>query len=319
MSASIPRDHARVLVLDFYLPRLAAGYLRPRFWPTWALLGLLRLCAPLPLRASRAIGTGLGWLFLLANRKRRRIARTNLRLCFPGLDARARERLLRRHFVATGRSYADLGFLAWAPPARVEHKVRIAGLEHLHTQQGRALVLLTPHCLGLNFGGVLARYHGLFSMYKPPRDPVLDWFLNKGRVRFGCQLLARARGMRPVVRALQQRLAFYYMPDEDFGPEHSVFAPFFGVPTATLPTLGRLAALTEAVVLPVFVRLLPRGEGYALELQAPLEGFPSGDRVQDTTRMNEVLERGIRQMPEQYMWTFKIFRTRPNAGPSPYD
>jgi lauroyl/myristoyl acyltransferase len=305
---------------EFYTLRLDASYLRLRHWSTWLLLVLLRACAPLPLRASRAVGALLGWSFFLVNAKRRRIARVNLRLCFPELAARQRRALLRRHFVATGRSYADLGFLAWAPPARIERKLRVLGLEHLHAVQERGgrVILLVPHCLGVNFGSIVAKHYPVFSMFKPPRDPLLSWFLNKGRMRFGARLLTRKQGMRPVLRGLRQGMAFYYIPDEDFGPKRSVFAPFFGIPTATLPTLARLAAIADAVVIPLFVRMLPGGEGYELLLSAPLPDFPSDDPVVDATRMNRVLETSIREVPEQYMWTLKLFKTRPGNVASPY-
>lgn len=320
MNVLISGAEARNISPPFYSLRLERGYLHPRWWPTWLLLALLRACVPLPLWGLRGVGAALGWSFLVLNRQRRRIARTNLRLCFPELDARARARMLRRHFLATGQSYADLAFLAWAPAARIDRKVHVSGLEHLRTARERAptLILLGAHFVGLNFGVLLAQYEPMFSMYKPPRDPVLDWFLNSGRVRFGCRLLARARGMRPVVRALRQGRTFYYIPDEDFGPTRSVFAPFFGVPTATLPTLGRLAALTQAAVVPLFVRLLPGAQGYALEVQPPLTEFPSGDPMRDAARMNQVLEQGIRKTPEQYMWTFRFFKTRPDNASSPY-
>ena len=305
---------------EFYTLRLDPAYLRLRYWSTWLLLALLRGCAPLPLRASRAVGALLGWSFFLVNGKRRRIARVNLRLCFPELSTRQRRSLLRRHFVMTGKSYADLGFLAWAAPARIERKIRVLGLEHLRIVQRRGgrVILLVPHCLGVNFGSIIAKHYPVFSMFKPPRDALLNWFINKGRMRFGARLLARKQGMRPVLRALHQGMAFYYIPDEDFGPERSVFAPFFGIPTATLPTLARLAAIADAVVVPLFVRMLPDGEGYEMSLGGPLQDFPSEDPVQDAARMNQVLEASIRQVPEQYMWTLKLFKTRPGNVPSPY-
>ncbi len=82
--------------------------------------------------------------------------------------------------------------------------------------------------------------------------------------------------------------------------------------------MGRLAALGDAAVIPYFTRLLPGGAGYELVLKPALAGFPSGDRIKDAARMNEVLEEGIREMPEQYMWTFRLFKTRPDNAPSPY-
>ena len=306
--------------LGFYTIRLAPAFAHPRYWPTWLLLALLRACVPLSLRTARTVGALLGWAFFLVNGKRRRIARLNLRLCFPELNSGRRAVLLRKHFLMTGRSYADLAFLAWASTARIERKIRVLGLEHLRgqTAHGGRVILLVPHCLGVNLGGVLAGDHPMFSIFKPQRNALLDWFLNKARMRFGCQLLARKQGMRPVVRALNQGMAFYYIPDEDFGPERSVFAPFFGVRAATLPTLGRLAKLADAAVIPLFVRMLPGNAGAEVVLKPPLQDFPSGDRVNDAMRMNEALEESIREIPEQYMWTFKLFKTRPDNAPSPY-
>ncbi len=320
-----PREETRRAVqanrqVDFYALQRGRGYLHPRNWPTWAALGLLRLSVFFPLAVCRWFGACYGLLFYLFNRKRRRIARINLRMCFPHIDEKGRRRLLRRHFVLTGRSYADLAFLAWASKRRIERKTRIIGSENLRAQlaAGRNVILLAPHCVGINFGTILAKESDQFSIFKPPRNAVLSWFLNKGRMRFGCRLLLRSQGMRPVVRALQQRMVFYYIPDEDFGLARSVFVPFLGVQTATLTTLGRLAALGDAAVIPYFTRLLPGGAGYELVLKPALAGFPSGDRIKDAARMNEVLEEGIREMPEQYMWTFRLFKTRPDNAPSPY-
>ncbi len=270
---------------------------------------------------ARAFGTLLGLLLWLGNAKRRHIAQVNLALCFPQLTARHRARLLRRHYYAAGRAYVDLGYLVWAPAARIRRKVRVRGLEHYRAPAavGRNIILLVPHCVGVNFGGAaIATYHPIFSMFKPARHPLANWLLNRARMRFGAKLIARHQGLRPVVRALKTGMAFYYLPDEDFGPRHSVFAPFFGVPAATLTTLGRLARTTNAVVVPCFTRLLPGGKGYEVIFRSALEGFPSGDEEADAARMNRALEEGIRLAPEQYLWTFKLFKTRPHGAPSPY-
>lgn len=291
----------------------------PRYWPSWLWLFLLRLIALLPLSWSRAFGAALGLLLMISNKKRRNIARINIEMCFPRLSLRERERLLRRHFVVSGQSYFDLGYLAWASERRILRKTHIRGLEQYQDLRGRNIILLAPHCVGMNFGGaVIARSRAQFSMVKLQRNPVVNGLLNRGRMRFGCFLLARQQGLRPVIRGLKQGLAFYYLPDEDFGARQSVFVPFFGVPTATLTTLGRLARLTNALVVPCFTRLLPGGRGYEVILKPPLDDFPHGDRVHDAARMNAVIEEGLRHMPEQYLWTFKIFKTRPGHTPPPY-
>ena len=317
--ARAPKSKSEDRSLSFLTLKLSQHSIAPRYWPTWLWLLCLRFTALLPLAWSRALGAGLGWLMMVTNKKRRRIARINLEMCFPKLSLREREHLLRRHFIVSGQSYFDLAYLAWASERRILRKTHIRGLEHYHDLRGRNIILLAPHCVGMNFGGsVIARSRAQFSMVKLQGNPLVNWLLNRGRMRFGCFLLARQQGLRPVVRGLKQGLAFYYLPDEDFGQRQSVFAPFFGVPTATLTTLGRLAQLTNALVVPCFTRLLPGGRGYEVILKPPLEDFPNGDRTRDAARMNAVIEEGLRPMPEQYLWTFKLFKTRPGQAPSPY-
>ncbi|MBI3897540.1 MAG: lipid A biosynthesis acyltransferase [Gammaproteobacteria bacterium] len=318
---SVIRKTAAGRAIAFHRLRLRRAHFAPRHWGMWLVVLFLGGIALLPLIVSRALGALFGWLMYLANAKRRRIARVNLRLCFPEKSERQRRRLLRRHYRVYGQSFTDLGHLAWNSRKRLKRMVRFRGIQHYRDQlrQGRHVILLVPHCVGMNLGGaVLSAEHATFSMYKPQRNAVVNWFINRGRMRFGAELLGRQQGLRPVVHGLQQGRVFYYLPDEDFGPKHSVFAPFFGVSTATLPTLGRLTGMTDAVVIPCFARLLPWGRGYEVVLYPPLADFPTGNALEDATHMNQALEVGIRAMPEQYLWTFKLFKTRPKGAPSPY-
>jgi lauroyl/myristoyl acyltransferase len=305
--------------IAWYRLRLGRWAFAPRYWGSWAALAFLFVLAALPLRVSRAVGAALGLLLYAANAKRRAIARVNIALCFPELSERERRRFLRRHYVASGQAYTDLGLLAFGARQRVLGAARVHGLKpYLQlAREGRPIILLAPHLVGMNFGGaVVSSHHVTFSMYKSQRNRLINWFLNRGRMRFAARLLARDQGLRPVLRALKDGLAFYYLPDEDFGPANSVFAPFFGVPTATLATLGRLADSADAAVVPCFACITPRG--YDVHLLPPLENFPSGDRVRDAARMNQAMEAGIRLAPEQYLWTFKLFRTRPAGEPALY-
>lgn len=307
--------------VSFYRPELRAAHFAPSYWGTWAGLLLLSALAPLPLLVTRGVGTFLGAIMFLVNGKRRRIARTNLRLCFPEFSADARARLLRRHFIVYGQSVSDTAHLVWSSRRRLQRMTRWRGLDSYRqlVRGGRHVILLVPHLVGMNFSGaLLSREHSTFSLVKPLRNDVMNWFLHRARTRFGAVLLTRGQGLLPVIRALQRGLTFYYLPDEDLGPRHSVFAPFFGVATATLSTLGRIANMGDAAVIPCFVRLLPWGRGYEVVLEPPLAAFPTGSESDDASRMNRAIEAGVRAMPEQYFWTFKLFKTRPAGEPSPY-
>lgn len=293
----------------------------PRYWGTWSLLAFMRLLSLLPLPVGHAAGNLLGLLLWAANRKRRRIAAVNLALCFPDLDRRRRRRLLWRHYCASAKGMLDLGHVWWRGPGWFDRHVRVRGREHLDAlrDSGRPVILLTGHFAGMDLGGImLSRLYPVVSIMKQIKNPLLNHFLWRGRVRFDGRLYVRDQGLRPVLREIRQGRMCYYIPDEDFGAREAVFAPFFGVPAATLGVLGRMAAVTGAAVVPAFCRQRPWGRGYEVLLDPPLADFPSGDVEADTRRMNAALEAGVRRMPAQYLWTFKLFRTRPAGEPDPY-
>jgi KDO2-lipid IV(A) lauroyltransferase len=102
---------------------------------------------------------------------------------------------------------------------------------------------------------------------------------------------------------------FHYSPDMDYGPKESIFVPFFGVQTATITGLARLAKVTRATVIPVVTRM--EAGGYVCRVGEPLTDFPSGDDVADATRMNAFIEAEALKSPEQYYWLHKRFKTRP--------
>lgn len=292
----------------------------PRQWAAWFGLGLLRVLAALPVRWRMGLGAALGSLYFHISRKRRRIALVNIRLCFPEWDDAQRQALAHAHFRAAMRAALDFPWWWWASEAELVARVRVRGAEHYRQAcaDGRNVILLAFHNVALEAGIMINYYFPHVAVVKPIRNPVVDWFLTRGRTRFGGRIFDRATGIRPVIRAVQEGSGLYYLPDEDLGLRDSVFAPFFGVPAASLATLGRLASLCNAVVLPCFARMIDEGSSYEIDLHPPLADFPTGDPLADTCRMNAAIEEGIRMAPEQYWWTSKRFRCRPDGAPSPY-
>ena len=104
---------------------------------------------------------------------------------------------------------------------------------------------------------------------------------------------------------------------EDLPQGKTVFAPFFGIETATLSVVSRLSNLIGAKIFPTFTRRLSTGN-YEIDIQPCLEEFPTGDHIMDARRINEVFEAGIRVVPDQYLWTMQWFRNRPDGSRSPY-
>ncbi|MEN9491934.1 MAG: hypothetical protein RJA63_2383 [Pseudomonadota bacterium] len=269
----------------------------------------------LPLPVQAVCGWLLAQLLYLAVVPRRRVVLTNLRLCFPSMSAAARGRLARRIVVAVTRSMLERGVIWWASESRIRKLVELRGVEKIRAlhAEGRAVVMLVPHFVGLDMAGSrMAMEMDCVSMYSAQNNKVLENMLLHGRLRFGKQaLLSRQDGIRGAVRALKAGRPFYYLPDLDFGPKESVFVPFFGVQTATVPGLPRIARLANAVVVPLIVRMKPRGQGYLAEFGEPWADFPGDDPVADTARMNAYIEVEVRKTPEQYYWVHKRFKTRP--------
>jgi KDO2-lipid IV(A) lauroyltransferase len=274
---------------------------------------VLRLLHRLPPSLQAGVGAGIGALYRGLDRKRWRITLTNLGLCFPQLPQAERERIARGHFRALGRSVVDHGVLWWGSQEQVERFVRLEGLEHWQAVCGRPVILLAPHFVGLDMGGIrFSVDFQVVSMYSRQKNRRVDELLLHGRTRFGkSRLWCREDGLRPLVKALKERLAFYYLPDQDLGARDSVFVPFFGVKAATVTALPRLAKLGDAVVLPLVTRQLAPGEGYAARFYPAWEDFPSGDLEADVRRMNAFIEERVREMPEQYWWLHRRFKTRP--------
>jgi len=259
------------------------------------------------------IGKVVGMLAYALVSDRRRTARTNLKRCFPALTPRQRERLVRQHFRCFGRAILEAGIGWWGSSQRLQKTVRIEGREHVDALRDAAFICFAPHFVGLELAGarVTMDYRGV-AVYVHQKDPYVDAFLKRKRERFeGTRMIARQEGVKAILRALRSGQALQLSPDMDLGARDAVFVPFFGVPTATVTALSRIARLTRAHVVPLVVRQLPGAGGYVARFYPAWEDYPGGSVEQDTRRMNAFIEERVREMPEQYLWTHRRFKTRP--------
>ena len=277
------------------------------------IFALMWLAHFLPLAVLARLGGWVGTIVYWLIPERRMVARVNLARCFPQMPEAERERLARAHFRAFCRSFVEHGLLWWAPRSRIERLIRIEGLEHLHALRGQRVILFAPHFVGLDAGGTRLSCEGdMASMFANQKDPRFGALLRKGRSRFGDQrLISRQEGIRAAIAVIREGRPFYYLPDQDYGARDALFVPFFGVPAATVTALPRLVRITGAKILPAVTRMLPGGGGYVLTLGPVWSDFPSGDLEADTRRMNAYIETRVLEMPEQYFWMHKRFKTRP--------
>jgi len=280
----------------------------------------MRLISLLPMPAIWLLGSLFGVFLHLFPSKIRSVARTNIGLCLPELGEKGQRRLVRRHFRSLGVSMLCYGFAWWSSPARLRRLVKFCDRHYYDSAiaSGRAIILMTPHFLSIDAGGIcLSSERPMITMYRSSRNKLVDAMLKK-RGRFGAVLFERKSNLKALIRHLREGRPFYYLPDQDPGGAEGVFVPFFGVPAATVTALSRIAKMTDAVVIPCYNRILPWGRGFEVRFEAPLSEYPSDDPEKDARRMNEEVERAVRQNPEQYLWGYRRFKTRPEGDTPVY-
>jgi KDO2-lipid IV(A) lauroyltransferase len=293
-------------------------------------IALLTVLGRLPLPWLRGLGWGLGWVLYALAGSRRHVVHTNLKLCFPQATVAQRRRWAVQNFIYFAQTLLDRGWLWSAPAEVVERRLKRVGawpeltrLAEVNAAGEPGLtptILFSPHFYGLEAGGMamsLAIPRDYTSIFTTQSSSAINDWMTQGRQRFGqVRMLRRDQGVKAIVQSLRQGGALYLLPDMNFGPEESIFVPFYGVSAATVPSLSRFAKLGRARVVPVVSRVTRTG--YEIEVMPPWENFPTEDVQADTALMNRLLEGWINPDPAQYYWVHKRFKTRPAGQPSVY-
>ena len=293
----------------------------PRYWLTWLAIGGLTLVAYLPWSVKAFLGKGLGRLALLVAGRRRHITEVNIKLCFPEKTPEEQKKLVKDIFLANGIGVFETATALVRSVSFLKDRVTFIGREHLDKTlaEGKGAIILGVHFSALDLGGAL---HGLFftvdSIYKPHKNAVFNRFIEKGRTQYFEEQIPSS-DLKRLVRRVRNGKICWYSPDQDFGRDVSVFAPFFGVEAASIVMTARISKMAKVPVLPLRIHRNPDNYTYTLEYLPPLENFPSGDDVADATQVNQAIEKMIRVHPEQYLWMHRRFKTRPNSDdPSLY-
>jgi KDO2-lipid IV(A) lauroyltransferase len=274
----------------------------------------------LPYRAELASGRLLGRMISLTTGSRRqRIVDLNLARCFPEKSLAERNRIKSACYQNIGISLIEMAICWWWPAERLKAMVEIEGREHLDAalDSGRGVILLTGHFTSLEIGArLLALFMPVQVMYRTQRNPLFDSYLFTKRSGYFVNTISR-KNTRQLIKGIKSRIPTWYAPDQDFRRERNVFAPFMGIATATITASSRLAQSSGAAMLPYYPQRKKDGSGYILRIDAPLQDFPSGDDLEDATRINQSIEKYARLQPENYMWIHQRFKTRP-PGEAPF-
>jgi Kdo2-lipid IVA lauroyltransferase/acyltransferase len=284
-------------------------------------IGILKLLALVPYGVTARFGDGLGWLLYQIPSSRKRIVHINLKLCFPEWSQERRNEVAQKHFRQAIRSYVERSVQWFGSEKKLAKLIEVESAVDLHDPDMPPTLLLGFHFVAIEAASVwinrsLQRRCG--SLYQPMSNPTLEDVAKKQRGRFNAEMASRADSARIVLRWLRDRKPVMLGADMDYGMRNSTFVPFFGIETCTLTAVSRFAKTGHAQVLPFIGEVLPNYKGYRLKVFKPWDNYPTGDDTADARRMNAFLEEQILQMPEQYYWVHKRFKTRPPGQPGFY-
>ena len=293
----------------------------PKYWPLFLLLIIFRLIVLFPYRWQLMLGRGFGNLAFVCSAKWHHVGSVNLKLCFPDLSDAEHMQRLRAAFQSVGMGVME-AFMAWFMSERRFQKIPFIWEGKAHYEAAHnadtGIILLSGHFNSLEVIGRAVSHHMNFGVvYKASRSVFFEYLLTIGRARYTSHAIKHVQVKAMISYLKKEKGTLWYGPDQDFGRDRSVFSPWFGIPTATLVGTSVLAKLGGARVLPAYFRRLPQG-GYELTTLPVLENFPSGDEQADADRWQKLLEDYVRQYPDDYLWLYKRFKTRPLGESSVY-
>ncbi|EPP8689123.1 lauroyl-Kdo(2)-lipid IV(A) myristoyltransferase [Escherichia coli] len=306
-----------------FIPEFKKNYLSPVYWSTWFLLGMIAGISMFPPSFRDPVLAKIGrWAGRLSKKARRR-ATINLSLCFPEKSDTEREIIVDKMFVTALQSIVMMAELAIRGPEKFQKRVFWKGLEILEEirHNNRNVIFLVPHGWSVDIPAMLLAAQGkkMAAMFHQQRNPVIDYVWNSVRRKFGGRLHAREDGIKPFIQSVRQGYWGYYLPDQDHGPEYSEFADFFATYKATLPIIGRLMNISQAMIIPLFSVYDEKKHLLTIEIRPPMDAcIASADNKTIARQMNKTVEILVGPHPEQYVWVLKLLKTRKSNEADPY-
>ncbi|MDZ8977573.1 lauroyl-Kdo(2)-lipid IV(A) myristoyltransferase, partial [Escherichia coli] len=257
-----------------FIPEFKKNYLSPVYWSTWFLLGMIAGISMFPPSFRDPVLAKIGrWAGRLSKKARRR-ATINLSLCFPEKSDTEREIIVDKMFITALQSIVMMAELAIRGPEKFQKRVFWKGLEILEEirHNNRNVIFLVPHGWSVDIPAMLLAAQGkkMAAMFHQQRNPVIDYVWNSVRRKFGGRLHAREDGIKPFIQSVRQGYWGYYLPDQDHGPEYSEFADFFATYKATLPIIGRLMNISQAMIIPLFPVYDEKKHLLTIEIRPPM-------------------------------------------------
>ena len=298
---------------------LKIEFIHPKFYPTWILILLMRIGVFIPFQFQVILGKAIGKLIYPFMKKLRETAYSNISNCFPEKKQPQVTLLVKQHFDAIGISLFETANAYYGSDRKIKKLLSINN-KHFFSDALKdegGIILLCSHFMPLMLGSrALLLENTIANVYRPQNNKLFDKVMVKGYTKNGA-LMIKSKDTRSILKSIKNSLPIWYAPDQDLGINNSVFAPLFGIETATASATARLAKNNNTRVIPYsFIRTK---HGYEMSFDKPIKNYPSNDPIKDATTTNKILENQIIKAPEQYLWIHRRFKTRPDGQENFYN
>ena len=283
-------------------------------------LGALKLIALLPWRGVQALGSAAGWLMWKIPNRSREVARTNLSHCFPQLNPEQIDQLTGRSLKGIGKSFTESACAwIWPPEKTLKYVREVEGLEVLEAAlaSGKGVVGITSH---LGNWEVLNHFYCAqckpIIFYRPPKLEALDELLKTQRVQQGNRVAPSTReGIISVIKEVRAGGSVGIPADPEPSRSAGIFVPFLGTTALTSKFVAGMLSGKQDKVAAGFLhaRRVDDGSGVKVILEAAPDDMYSTDTYTAVSAMSDVLASYVERWPDQYMWTMKRFRQRPEG------
>ena len=298
---------------------LKIEFIHPKFYPTWILILLMRIGVFIPFQFQVILGKAIGKLIYNNIKKLRETEYSNISNCFPEKKQPQVTLLVKQHFDAIGISLFETANAYYGSDRKIKKLLSINN-KHFFSDALKdegGIILLCSHFMPLMLGSrALLLENTIANIYRPQNNKLFDKAMVKGYTKNGAVMI-KSKDTRSILKAIKNSLPIWYAPDQDLGINNSVFAPLFGIETATASATARLAKNNNTRVIPYsFIRTK---HGYEMSFDKPIKNYPSNDPIKDATTTNKILENQIIKAPEQYLWIHRRFKTRPDGQENFYN
>ena len=269
----------------------------------------------LPYRSASAVGSVFGKILHLFDKKHRKIAFDNLRASFPGKTEAELNDIIKKLYDNMGRSFTEFLYLPKLPLEKLKTLIKVKGEEHLKAaiKKGKGVIVIVSHFGNWELMGARYTEYGTSTVIAFPQSNVLtDKVITKYRTNAGMQIIFTGNAVKDIFRALRNKEMVGFLADQDAHGE-GVFIDFFGRPASTNRGPAVMALKTKAAIITSFIAR-EKDNTFTLHIEPELPLVDTGDFEADVRKNTEnwsmVLERYVREYPEQWFWVHRRWKTR---------